>query len=97
VEDALRDLGASQLLEEWRTAARRLASRDPDASDFEEMTHEVDRLRAEYQRVSLGTAVGDQLQAAARGTGRLLSRAVGRASDRSMLRTTLESRGELVE
>jgi hypothetical protein len=92
----LRESAPSQLLDAWRAAERRLSFRDPDASDFEEMLREVDRLRLEYQRVALGAvALGDQLHAAARETGRRLTRAVDRsATARDLLRATLDPRRE---
>jgi hypothetical protein len=43
------ELDPSQLLAEWRSAERRLSARDPDASDYEDMISEAERLRSEYQ------------------------------------------------
>ncbi len=49
----------------WHAAERRLATRDPDAADFEEMTLAVEQLRLEYQRLSAGNpTLGDRASAA---------------------------------
>ncbi len=92
----VRELGPSQLLDQWRSAEKRLSARDPDSSDFEDMLREVDRLRLEYQHLTLGAvAVADQLHAAARETRRRLSRSVDASSDaRARLRSALRARPE---
>ncbi len=65
----MREPGPSPMVDAWRAAERRLSARDPDASDFEEMLREVDRLRLECQRVGVGSAArADRLQATARET-----------------------------
>jgi hypothetical protein len=86
----------NQLLDRWRSAERRLSMRDPDATDYEDISREADRLRLEYQRVTLGgVAVGDQLQAAARETRRRLSRTIEPSADaRELLRRPSGNRVE---
>jgi hypothetical protein len=49
-------LNASQLLAAWQTAERQLASRDPDAADFEELLQEAERLRSECGAANLNEA-----------------------------------------
>jgi hypothetical protein len=46
-------LGPDQALTEWRTVERRLSARDPDATDFEDILREAERLRAEYRAANL--------------------------------------------
>jgi hypothetical protein len=51
----------TQALESWRLAERRLALRDPDATDFEDICREAERLRLEYQRaISAEVAAANQ-------------------------------------
>jgi hypothetical protein len=46
----------SRLFDAWRLAERRLSRRDPDATDFEDIQRECDRLRAEWQRLDRSAA-----------------------------------------
>jgi hypothetical protein len=45
------ELGPSQLLDEWRTAEQRLSVRDPDATDFEDILRDAERLRQQCEHV----------------------------------------------
>ncbi|HWH36334.1 MAG TPA: hypothetical protein VNT28_00980 [Candidatus Limnocylindrales bacterium] len=50
----------STSLEAWRLVEQRLSARDPDATDFEDIALEAERLRAEYQGSSLSEAAMDE-------------------------------------